>query len=41
MKTNSGEIGYTPFIILALLMAFMFEASGFSHFINDLKGFIK
>jgi hypothetical protein len=41
MKTNSGDIGYTPFIILALLMALMFESSGFSHFINDLKGLLK
>lgn len=45
MKKNqvhaSGTIGFTPFIIIGLLMVFMFEASGFTHFINDIQGFLK
>ena len=45
MKKNtvlaSGTIGLTPFFLIAILMALMFEASGFTHFISDIQGFIK
>lgn len=45
MKKNtvhaSGTIGFTPFFLMAILISLMFEASGFTHFINDIQGLIK
>jgi len=41
MKTYSGEIGYFPLIVIGLLMALMFEASGFTHFFKYFLDLIK